>query len=543
MPSISTTVYPSPAYVRVETNWSDAPNATGVKVERVDCITGVRTALRPYVSFEGDYLDLSCGFGLFWDTEPPLDSCFYYCTTAIDAAGNVVTTVASQPVVDTYTRTVVDDWSPADTGQLYTLMGAAADFDVTGTVGTQTHPAVNVLHMAFLETGTPDQDILIDTLIPTASAATANIGDWVIGRVTDTNNYYAVTLSLTTTNTMSMVIQKRVAGALSTVAGPVTVGTTHTAADWWTIRFRVWGTQLMTRAWLRTSPEPTTWQLSTVDTSLPTGTKAGVGGRLEAGNTNTLPFVMSYDNFSVTALPNTPITLETCTQSLSVGSSGMFRYGDPVRPCNDVPLLQDYNPDPACVPTQGIFFGNMSDETYATNSGVFVAVNADTPIAVSRNRLKAASTLTVVSRTFMDRDALEQLHAPGSVTFLRGPAMYGVKDRYMLAGDVDEARPVSDHKVQPRAISIPHVTTARPWGPSQGVCGTRVQDLCDTYSTLAALEASGLTWADLLRGAASPDTPKPVPTPRTWNDVNTTYANWTAVQTGNTNWADLQDGP
>jgi hypothetical protein len=543
MPSISTTVYPQPAYVRVEVNWADVANAVGVKVERVDCVTGVRTALRPYVAYDGDFLDLSCGFGLFWDTEPPLDTCVYYCSTAEDAAGNIVTTATAPLVTDTFTRTVVDDWSPADTGQLYTLMAAAADFDVTGTVGTQTHPAVNVLHMAFLETGSPDQDIMIDTLVPVASAATANITDWVIGRVTDTNNYYVTTLSLTTTGTLQLLIQKRVGGTLSTVAGPVTVGSGHAAADWWTIRFQVWGTQLQTRAWLKTTPEPLTWQVTGVDSSLPTGTKAGVGGRLETGNTNTLPFVLSYDNFTVNALGVPNPVVETCSNNLTVASSGMFRYGDPVRPCNDVLLLLDYNQDPSCVPTQGIFFGNMSDETYASNSGTFVPVNADTPITTSRNRLKAAATLTVVSRTFMDRDALEQLHAPGSVTFLRGPAQYGVKDRYMLAGDIDEQRPMSDHRIQPRAISIPHVTTARPWGPSQGVCGTRVQDLCDTYATLGALEASGLSWADVLRGNASPDAPKPVPTPRTWNDVNSTYANWNAVQAGNANWADLLDGP
>lgn len=543
MPSISTVTYPKPAYVRVEVNWADVPAATGVKVERVDCQTGDRVALRPYVSYDGDYLDLSCGFGLFWDTEAPLDTCFYYCTSAINAAGAVVTTATNPIVLDSYTRTAVDTWSPADTGQAYTLLGTAADFDITGTVGTQTHTAVNVLHLAHLDTGVLDQDVQIDTLVPVASAATANISDWVTARMTDANNYYTVMLSVTTTGALLLTLQKRVAGTLTALTGGVNVGSGHAATDWWTIRLQAWGTQIQAKAWQRTLPEPAGWQIVATDTSLVNGTRVGVGGRLETGNTNTLPFTFSYDNLRVVEPSTLTTPVETCSLNLTVPSDGEFRYGDPQRPCNDVILQLVPNADPACVPTQGIFFGNMDDEAFAANSGTFTAVNADTPIAIIRARLKATSVLTVATRTFMDRNALRTLHAPGGITQLRTPAQYGVTDRYMLPLDITEHRPMADHKIQPRAVVIPHTTVARPWGPSQGVCGTRVQDLCDLYPTMAALEASGLSWADVLRGSASPDSPVSPITGRTWNDVNTTYANWTAVQAGNTSWADLQDGP
>jgi hypothetical protein len=184
----------------------------------------------------------------------------------------------------------------------------------------------------------------------------------------------------------------------------------------------------------------------------------------------------------------------------------------------------------------------MADEVFAANTNNFTPVNSRYPIVVNRTRQAITSTLTVASKTFPDRDAVRTLNEPGSPLLLRGPAQYGINDRYMSVGDVTEVRPVPDHRITPRVITLPHAEVLRPSGPSTGVCGTRVQDLCDIYPTWDALIAAGLTWADLLRGRASNETPIPDVVERTWSEVNTTYANWTAVNTGNTDWDDLRDG-
>lgn len=72
-------------YNRVEVNWADVPAATQARVLRVNVDTGECEPLRPYVCFEGDYLELSCGHAVFWDTEVPLDTSVYYITESPQA--------------------------------------------------------------------------------------------------------------------------------------------------------------------------------------------------------------------------------------------------------------------------------------------------------------------------------------------------------------------------------------------------------------------------------------------------------------------------
>lgn len=541
MPAISTMVYPLPAYVRVEVNWADIGWATGAAVYRVDCLTGQRMPLRPYVSFDGDFLDLSCGYAVFWDTEPQLDRCVYYCTQAQDSAGNLITQPAANLVTDTYTRVVVDGWGSTDNGLAYALEGGTnpGNYDVTGTKGTFTMDSVNVFRRAYVDAGSPTQDAQITATLPVVPA-TSPISLTLVTRRTDSNNLYRALLSISTAGVPSLSINKMVAGVGTTLVTGSVAGT-HAAGDQWTIRMRAWGNQIKAKAWKSIDPEPAAWTVETTDGSLTTGTLAGPEARLEAGNTNGT-ITISWDNFTVIDPCAGPQTIELCSDDLVVGSSGDFRLGDPVRPCNDVTLLFTGPIGPDCVPTQGIFFGNMADETFAATTTVFTPINAEFPIAINRTRQPQASTLTVASETFADRDALRTLDEPGSPLLLRGPAQYGIADRYMSVAEVIESRPVSDHRVQPRVVALPHVTVARPSGPSQGVCGTRVEDLCDIYPSWNAVAAAGLTYTDLLRGKASNDTPIPDTVERTWATVNSTFANWTAVNASEPDWNNLRAG-
>lgn len=545
MPAISTMLYPVPAYVRVEVNWADLGNATGAAVYRVDCLTGERVPLRPYVCFNGDFLTLSCGYGIFWDTEPQLDRCVYYCTQAIDAAGDLVTGPPAYLSADSFTRTLVDSWGSTEQGttapQAYVNTGGTVpgNYDVNGSKGTHTNDSVNVFRTSTINVGTATQGVRADAGIP-VTPATSPISVQVIGRRTDANNQYRAILNISTAGVPSLLINRTV-GGVGTNLGSATPPGTHSPGDQWTIILEPWGTQIRSRAFRTVDPDPMTWQIVVTDTALMTGNLAGVQDRLEAGNTNGT-VVITWDNFIVYDPCATDQVIETCSDDLVVPSSGDFRLGDPVRPCNDVTLLFNAPIDPDCVPTQGIFFGNMAAEVAPANTGTFMPVNAKYPIAMNRQRQALTSTLTVASRTFADRDALRTLNDPGSPLLLRGPVQYGVYDRYMSVGDVSEDRPVSDHRIPPRAVTLPHLQVARPSGPTQGVCGAQVDDLCDIYPTWDAMAAAGLTWADLLRGKASNDTPIPDTVERTWNDVNATYANWTAVNAGNTDWDDLLDG-
>jgi len=548
VPSISTMLYPAPGYVRVETNWADVTQATGVKVERVDCLTGERVPLRPYVSYSGDYLTLSCGYAIFWDTEPQLDRCVYYCATAIDAAGAVVTTTAAYLYSDTFTRTVVDGWGTSDSNHTYQLLGGTVpgDYDVNGSQGTFTITTNNVPREAIVIGLSEPNGILYGyyqhPVVPTGAGHEMDVR---IRRV-DSNNFCDLRIFFGTGNTITIAVRQVLAGVETALVGfPGVVdasGALVTTITPLNYRIDFWGSILRAKVWPATEPEPATYLATTTVTHLSAGSVAYLG-TTGGGSTNVLPITLKFDNHLLSDPCADLVTIETCSDDLIVPSNGDFRLGDPVRPCNDVTLRLGEEIDPNCVPTQGIFFGHVGpDETFAAHSGTFLPTNSKYPIAVNRQRQAVTSTLAVVTRTFPDRDDLRALNDPGSPLLLRGPATYGVDDRYMSVTDVTEHRPLADHKIAPRAVDLPHIEVARPSGPTQGVCGARVDDLCDIYATWSAIEAAGLTWADLLRGKASNDTPVPDSTERTWAQVNSTYADWNAVNAGNTDWDDLLDG-
>lgn len=237
----------------------------------------------------------------------------------------------------------------------------------------------------------------------------------------------------------------------------------------------------------------------------------------------------------------TPPPVQSCSIDLMVSSSGFSMLRDPMRPCNDLHVGICWTPDPNCVPGRGVFFQRLEGEGYAANSIDLRAFNSPRPASASRERSDAASTLVLVSRTFADRDALLEILRAGTPLLWQAPPEYGQPDRYIQIGDVGITRYNEDHRYQPRTFTLPFLVEDRPEGPSQGICGARVMDLCDTYTSWTAMEAAQLSYQDLLLGLASPDGP-PDPNRRRWIDVETGFANWLAVETAPNTWKTLRDG-
>jgi hypothetical protein len=542
MPTIA--AYPDPfrAYNRVEVNWADLPGVDFARVLRVDVESGVCTPLRPYVCFFGDYLKLSCGHGIFWDTEVPLDRQVYYITEGLDAP-----CVPDAPILlDTYTRFLVDSWGATDTGQIYVISGGTVpgNYDVNGSVGQQTNDSVNVYRNSIIDMGDPDFDYYVDVTIPTVATGNS-LTSWISGRFTDTANYYSATLEQTTTGTMGLVVNRRVAGALAAITSTVNLGA-HIAGDTWRVRFQGVGSALKAKAWKLPGLEPAAWTHEVTDTNLATGNNIALMSRREVGNTNGT-VIWAWDNLVSDRCPTcTPVTVDTSTAPLTMPSNGAFRLRDPVRPCNDlyVPLCfsQPSASDPHCIPGRGIFFAGMDVESYAANTLLLNPTNASRPLAANRQRRDVSSVLNLVTRTFLDRDDLLRINQPGSPLLLSGPPQYGIPDTYMSVGDMSVERGVTDHKFQVRNVLMPFLAVDRPAGPSQGVCGSRVEDLCDIYPTLDDLEAAGLSWDDLIRGRASNDSGPGLNDYRTWDDVLTEFADWDDVNSGGRTWTDVQVG-
>lgn len=543
MPIITAFPDEANARVRVEIDWADIPAVEYAGVSRYNTVTGECVPLRPYICYDGWQILLSCGHGIFYDTEAPLDTEFYYITTSTQAPCLPQTILAS----DSFSRVLANSWGTTEGGVLgpltYNLAGGVvpANYDVNGAEGTHTINDTNVFRYSTIDIGQPDFDLYIDVAVP-FTAVGAGIANRAVGRFTDVLNLYFGGPVFETTTAVSLQIAKIVAG-VGTLLGTISLGT-YLPNQFWRTRFQGKGPQLRVKSWIASLPEPAAWMLTVTDTSLVTGNQVGVSSRFNTGNLNG-GGIVPWDNLLVIdeCAPCEPVTVDTSDDPTTLESDGTFWLRDPVRPCHDrnVPLcftqasLAEIDGE-YCIPGEGIFFASMDTERYNTNTFTLNTNNAKYPIAISRQRRGVTSTLQLVSRTFADRDALLTLADPGSPLFWQGPANYGIPDQYMDVGVVSVARGLTDHRFQVRVNDLPYTQVARPAGPSQGICGSQVSDYCEF--TWAELVAGGFTWDNLIQGTPTGGTPGY----RTWNDVLADFADWNAVNDGTRTWTGLETG-
>lgn len=537
------TVFPDTvrAYNRVEIDWADTPSVSYAKVLRVDVVTGECVPLRPYICYDGDYLALSCGHGIFWDTEVPLDRQVYYITEGLDAP-----CIPADPVIlDTYDRTETNGWGSAPIGGPYSYITGLLpqysvtptvggrgriEFDAVGSAGTKVGPNIGSLH-------------LVARIRPEEVATGARFDQGVTFRVSaDDLTRYEVLARFETTGLVGLRLLRLVNGVTTVLVDAITI-IAYTAASNMTIIVEADGRHIMAKVFDTAGPEPTTWDIDFEDSlTIPSG-QTGAFIRVQAGNTNQPDFLPSWDYLEVSdlCLPCEPVTADTSSGPTTMASNGAFRLRNPVRPCSDLYVPLCFNQaNPGCLPVSGIFFASMDNEVYAPNSLILNPTNASLPLSVNRARRGVASLLTVVTRTFADRDALLALAAPGEPLMLAGPPQYGVKDVYMAVGDLSVDRELSNHKYPVRVNQLPFLAVNRPAGPSLGVCGSRMADLCDIYSTFDEMAAAGLTWDNLIQGLAGDE--DPTTGYRTWDSGQAEFADWNDANDGIRTWIDMEVG-
>jgi hypothetical protein len=541
MPAISAVPFNTLPAVRVMINWADTPGASNAAVFRIDCETGEEQMLRPYVSYNEDgYIALSCGEAVFWDTEVPLDRCVRYCTRAQSALGATITTPAGPIATDDFTRNVANGWGTATSGQTWAVgAGAAADFLVNGAKGFQTLPAVNAIHIMLLPLGQVATGILAKVNV--SAMATGGNLTARLALAQDINNYYGTFVSFTPAGAVNIQLNKNIGGTGAALGGSATAGT-YAAGTQFYVRFeQVPGGMPRAKAWLISDPEPD-WQViaPSNEAEITNLVQGALLSRSEVGNTNVNPIV-AFDDMVIYSTCGPTVTVESCGPDLIVPSSGYNMLRDPMRPCNDLHVGLCWPSDPECRPGRGVYFARLEGEAYAANSQTQQAFNAARPATASRERSDAASTLVLVSRTFTDRDAVVDILRAGTPLLWQTAPEYGQPDRYIQVGDAVVTRYHPDHRYQPRTITLPFYTVDRPEGPAQGICGARVKDLCDIYSSWGAMASAGLTYEDLLLGFASPSGP-PDPNRRHWIDVENGFANWLGVETAPNTWKTLRDG-
>lgn len=245
------------------------------------------------------------------------------------------------------------------------------------------------------------------------------------------------------------------------------------------------------------------------------------------------------------AVSNNQVVTDTACETVTVVGDG-FWLKSPLHPCDDIavdicsPMLGD------CDEGARVSFASMASETYAPNTVLLIPANRRRPIPAYRVRRDVASTLRLIAHDCDARDAILSANEPGDPLLWQAPALYCTPDRYMSVGELEDSRISVDHREPFRLVSLPHVAVDRPEGPADGVCGARIIDLCDIYTSWGALLIAGLTWTDLLLGLASPNgpgQPEPPVGARTWGEVETEFAGWAAVEAGGTrDWGELRDG-
>lgn len=233
----------------------------------------------------------SSGLRALFATQFPFD---------LKLGGEVVRVTACAPATwDAFTRTTSNGWGNASSGQAWTSAGgAAADYSTNGSAGLHSLTSVNVSRYIVTPSPSADVDLRVDcstSVLATGASQYVHL----LARYLDANNMYGARLALTTTQTLQLVIQKRVGGVQSDLV-TVTVPGVHAAATPCTIRFQLDGTTLRAKAWPTSQAEPARWQATVTDTSLTAAGSVGVRSVLDGSNTNTLPVTATYDNFEIT---------------------------------------------------------------------------------------------------------------------------------------------------------------------------------------------------------------------------------------------------
>lgn len=206
----------------------------------------------------------------------------------------------SQVAFDDFNRVSASNWGTSSSGLVWANQGGAAtDHIVNGTYGQHILPS----------TGNPRRDV-VGSYVDTEAQVTASsplvstgaaIETGILLRNQDSANHYTANLIWNTDNTVAVRLSVVLAGVKTTLA-TTTIGW-YVAGDSFTLKARIDGSNIYAKAWKYDGEEPTFWQVNTVNTSITAAGGVGLRSEAPAGNTNTLPFTVSFDAFT-----NTPVT-------------------------------------------------------------------------------------------------------------------------------------------------------------------------------------------------------------------------------------------
>ena len=207
---------------------------------------------------------------------------------------------------DTFQRANQAHWGTASDGHAWGGDSSSVNaFAITGNTGVVSNGG-NTSYSAVLGSSVADAEVVVSGSL--SNYASANFG--AVLRWTDGNDWYKAYIDGGT-----FYIQKKVAGSATTLTSTPFTAQANTA---YTIRFQTFGSTLNAKVWATGSAEPSSWTLTTSDTSLTTG-DAGVRVLTQGGTA-------TFTSFQATALSTqsgggNPTPTPTIGTTPTVGSS------------------------------------------------------------------------------------------------------------------------------------------------------------------------------------------------------------------------------
>lgn len=472
------------------------------------------------------------------------------------ATGTILVDIEQTILRDLFTRVVAAGWGNATTGEPWTLSGAAGNFSVTGTRGQIALTPVNTAHRTQVGTGWADTDQTM-TLVPGVVALGGNIEMGLISRRdSGTNTEYQAMIAFGLLGVASLILRRNLAGTLTTLA-TVTLPFTYANISQVKLRFVTCGSQLMAKAWLSTTSQPSAWTATATDVGIPqtvTNKQVGTRATLSSANVNALPVNVQFDDYVVsygddlrlfrvtpdgveTEVRGSPFdteeptaaaasatavfwdneapfdvnvsyrvytacgTLALTSNTVNLDSEDTGWLRDPSNPSRNVRInLEGFYDE--CVDEDVIVFSGLGERTYENASGIFDVINDRRPVTVSQIRKNYGSTLFLTSFSLDDVDSLEDTFDPGTVLLLSLPVIYGFGHRtygsdYVTFFDVSEDVLGVDQRVTARVWNAPfRLSYSPPDASSDGTGGNGIGGGDATYDILAA-SALGTTYNSL----------------------------------------------
>lgn len=202
---------------------------------------------------------------------------------------------ADVQVSDTFTRTAAGLNNVEVGGVAWSTFGS---FSTDGAKAIVNMTSVDSSRRAWVPLTFSDQDVIVSFRVPVVPTG-ATICCGAMGRLLDSTNFYLAELIIGTDSSVTMRIGKFVASNFTSLGTSVIAGLTHATGKTYRVRFQMRGSILRARGWDSAGSEPTSWQVEvTTDTTYGSG-NPGFRTTLTAGNTNTLPINIEFDNFSV----------------------------------------------------------------------------------------------------------------------------------------------------------------------------------------------------------------------------------------------------